>query len=98
MRIPVPTSGVLDAIQGEELAAATPGIDDAQITARLHDFIAAWPEGSSYVGFIFARGSTPAEVESALRVAHSHMKFEIVPRLPVEHPVTRKLPEAGAAS
>jgi len=98
MMIPVPASGVLEGFQGEELARATPGIEDVQITARLHDFIAAWPEGSSYLGFIFARGSAAAEVESALRLAHSHLRFEIVQRLPVEHPVTRRLPEAGAAS
>jgi hypothetical protein len=97
MMIPVPTSGVLEGVQGEELARATPGIEDVQITARLHDFIAAWPEGSSYLGFIFARGPSPAEVESTLRLAHSHLKFEIVPRLPVEHPITGKLPDAGVA-
>jgi biotin carboxylase len=98
MMIPVPTSGVLEGVEGEELARATPCIEDVQITTRLHDFIAAWPEGSSYLGFIFARGSSPAEVESALRLAHSHLRFEIVPRLPVEHPVTRRLPDAGMAS
>jgi biotin carboxylase len=98
MMIPVPTSGVLEGVQGDDLARATPGIEDVQITARLHDFIAAWPEGSSYLGFIFARSSSPAEVESALRVAHSHLRFEIVQRLPVEHPVTRRLPDAGIAS
>jgi biotin carboxylase len=98
MMIPVPTSGVLEGVEGEELARATPGIEDVQITARAHDFIAAWPEGSSYLGFIFARGPSPAEVESALRLAHSHLKFEIVPRLPVEHPVTGKLPDAGVPS
>jgi biotin carboxylase len=97
MMIPVPASGVLERVHGEEPARATPGIEDVQITARPHDFIAAWPEGSSYLGFIFARGTLPAEVESALRLAHRHLKFEIVPRLPVEHPVTRKLPDAGAA-
>jgi biotin carboxylase len=97
MMIPVPTTGVFEKIEGEEQARATPGIEDVQITARLHDFIAAWPEGSSYLGFIFARGSSPAEVEAALRLAHSYLKFEIVPRLPVEHPVTRKLPDAGIA-
>ena len=98
MMIPVPASGVLEGVQGEDLARATPDVEDVQITARLHDFIAAWPEGSSYLGFIFARGSSPAEVESALRLAHSHLKFDIVQRLPVEHPVTRKLPATGVVS
>ena len=98
MMIPVPASGVLEGVQGEELARATPGIEDVQITARLHDFIAAWPEGSSYLGFIFARGSTPGEVESTLRLALSHLKFEIVERLPVEHPVTGRVPDARTAT
>ena len=69
-------------------AAAIPGINEIQITARLHDFIAAWPEGSSYLGFIFARGGTPDEAEAALREAHRALRFTITPRLPVAHPVS----------
>src|SRR3984957_14641499 len=88
MMIPVPKSGILEKVEGEEQARATPGIEDVQITARLHDAIAAWPEGATYLGFLFARGKSPAEVESALRLAHSQLKFEIVERLPVQHPVT----------
>jgi biotin carboxylase len=94
MMIPVPKSGVLERVEGEDQARATPGIEDVQITARLHDFIAAWPEGASYLGFIFSRGSSPEEAEAALRQAHGHLKFEIVERLPVEHPVTGALPDA----
>jgi hypothetical protein len=41
------------------------------------------PEGGSYLGFIFARGGTPAAVEAALREAHGKLEFEIVPELPV---------------
>ena len=95
MMIPVPKSGVLDKVEGEDQARATPGIEDVQITARLHDFIDAWPEGSSYLGFIFARGKEPAEVEAALRVAHSRLKFELAERLPVEHPVTGTVQSAS---
>jgi biotin carboxylase len=94
MMIPVPKSGVLERVEGEEQARATPGIEDIQITARLHDFIAAWPEGSSYLGFIFARGKSPEEVEAALRQAHSQFRFEIVERLPVANPVTGAVPSA----
>src|SRR5579862_9199619 len=88
MMIPIPKSGILEKIEGEDQARATPGIEDVQITARLHDPIAAWPEGSSYLGFLFAHGKTPAEVETALRQAHSQLKFEIAEKLPVQHPVT----------
>jgi len=94
MMIPVPKSGVLETIEGEEQARAIPGVEGVQITARLRDFIAAWPEGSSYLGFIFARGKSPAEVEAALRQAHSQLKFEIVERLPVANPVTGAVPSA----
>src|SRR4029077_9182985 len=65
MMIPVPRTGVLEKVEGEEKTRATPGIEDVQITARLHDFLAAWPEGATYLGFIFAHGKTPAEVEAA---------------------------------
>ncbi len=88
MMIPVPKTGVLEKVEGEENARKTPGIEDVQITARLHDMIAAWPEGATYLGFLFAHGKSPDEAETALRLAHSQLKFEIVERLPVQHPVT----------
>ena len=92
MMIPVPKSGVLERVEGEEKARATPGVEDVQITARLHDFIAAWPEGSSYLGFIFARGERPEKVERALRRAHVLLRFTFGFSLPAEHPVTRAIP------
>jgi biotin carboxylase len=87
MMIPVPRSGILEEVQGTQEALAVPGICEIQITARLRDFIAAWPEGSSYLGFIFARGKTPDLAEAALRKAHQVLRFAIAPRLPVAHPV-----------
>jgi len=91
MMIPVPQSGTLERVEGIEAASSTPGIVEILITARLHDFIAAWPEGSSYLGFIFSRAATPAEAEAALREAHRRLRFTIVTGLPVEHPVTRRI-------
>ena len=41
------------------------------------------PEGSSYLGFLFARASAPAEVEGALRSAHALLEFKIATALPV---------------
>jgi biotin carboxylase len=92
MMIPVPKSGILEKIEGEDAARSTPGITALEITARLHDYIAAWPEGSSYLGFLFALGKSAEEVEGALRLAHAKLSFELVPRLPVEHPATGRLP------
>src|ERR1700687_3286143 len=94
MMIPVPKTGVLEKVEGEEQARRTPGIEDVQITARLHDFLAAWPEGATYLGFLFARDTSPPEVEAALRHAYGQFKFEIAERLPVGHPVTGALPSA----
>lgn len=88
MMLPVPGSGVLENVGGLPEALAIRGVCEIQITARLHDFIAAWPEGSSYLGFIFARGETPESVEAALREAHRTLRFTIAPRLPVAHPVS----------
>jgi predicted ATP-grasp superfamily ATP-dependent carboligase len=93
MMIPVPRSGVLEGVEGLEEASRVPGIESLEITARLHDYIAAWPEGSSYLGFIFARDSGPggpAAVESALRAAHACLRFNLRPRLPVEHPLAHR--------
>ena len=91
MMIPVPKSGILEGVTGEEAARSIPGITELSITARLHDTIAAWPEGSSYLGFLFARGDAPEKVEKALREAHQKLLFAIAPNLPVEHPATRRM-------
>jgi hypothetical protein len=95
MMIPVPKSGILEAVLGEDEARSIPGITELAITARLHDAIAAWPEGSSYLGFLFARGETPEEVEQALRQAHEKLSFKITAGLPVEHPATRRMTNQG---
>src|SRR5271168_949940 len=95
MMIPVPQSGILETIEGQDAARSVAGIIALEITARLHDYIAAWPEGSSYLGFLFARGNSAAEVEAAIRTAHAKLNFKITTRLPVEHPATGRMPAAG---
>jgi predicted ATP-grasp superfamily ATP-dependent carboligase len=91
MMIPVPRSGVLEKVEGEEAARATPGITDLEITARQWDYIASWPEGSSYLGFLFARGESAENVEAALRKAHAKLEFTFAARLPVEHPLKSRV-------
>lgn len=88
MMIPVPASGILVRVEEENPARESAGITELLITARLHDYIAAWPEGSIYLGFIFARGYSAEHVEKFLRESHAKLRFHIVPRLPVEHPAT----------
>ncbi|MGH9773616.1 MAG: ATP-grasp domain-containing protein [Candidatus Acidiferrales bacterium] len=91
MMIPVPRSGIFEGVKGLEEAEKLSGVEEIRITVRLKDYIAAWPEGSSYLGFIFARAEKPNEVEEALHKAHARMQFVFSPRLPVEHPVTRRI-------
>lgn len=92
MMIPVPHSGIFEKLEGEEEARATPGITSLEITVRLHDFIAAWPESSTYLGFLFARAADPSTAENALRDAHRKLRFTLTPRLPVEHPLSHSVP------
>ena len=91
MMIPVPASGILEKVEGIDEAQLVPKVTDVHITARLHDQIQAWPESSSYLGFIFAKAESPAAAEQALRYAHSKLHFQIRPTLPVEHPITGKV-------
>jgi biotin carboxylase len=83
MMIPIPEAGMLKAVKGLELAEAVPGIDSIEITAQLNQPLTPLPEGESYLGFIFASGERPADVEVALRQAHSRLEFELGPLLPL---------------
>jgi len=75
MMIPIPGAGTLKDVRGVAEAKAVPLIDDVQITAHRGERLVPFPEGSRYPGFIFARGETPAEVETALRTAHRRLEF-----------------------
>jgi biotin carboxylase len=81
MMIPIPRGGILRDVSGVEVAAAVPGVTGVEITAPLHQPLVPLPEGASYLGFIFARGTAPAEVEDALRAAHAALRFQIVPAI-----------------
>lgn len=91
MMIPVPASGVLESVHGVEGARHVRCITEIEITARIRDTILTWPEGSSYLGFIFAKAETGRDVENALRSAHAKLRFNIKEILPVEHPITGKI-------
>ena len=81
MMIPIPKRGVLRSAHGVEEAEAVPNITGVEITIRPHTLVVPLPEGSSYLGFIFARAESPAAAEEALRLAHSKLRFEIAPLL-----------------
>jgi biotin carboxylase len=83
MMIPVPEGGILDRVDGVEAARQSPGVEAIEITAKAGEPLSALPEGSSYLGFIFARASTPAAVEQALRSAHARLDIHMRQALPV---------------
>ncbi|HET9802042.1 MAG TPA: ATP-grasp domain-containing protein [Candidatus Acidoferrum sp.] len=91
MMIPVPRSGIYEGVDGVDAARTVPNVAKVVITAREHDSISAWPDGSSYLGFIFARAEKPEEAEAALRTAQAKLNFKIASPLPVSHPVTGQI-------
>lgn len=77
MMIPVPRAGLLRDVRGIEAAQDVPHIENITITAHIGQQLVPLPEGSRYVGFIFARADRPELVEAALRAAHRRLEFVI---------------------
>jgi hypothetical protein len=70
---------VLRAIDGQDAARAIPGITGLEITVPRGRRVVPVPEGDRYLGFLFARGEAPADVEAALRAAHDALEIVIDP-------------------
>ncbi|HJM43800.1 MAG: ATP-grasp domain-containing protein [Nitrospinota bacterium] len=79
MMIPIPRAGRLDEVLGMEEARAVPGVEDAVIMIPAGQTVRPLPEGTKYLGFLFARADAPAEVEAALRAAHGRLDIRITP-------------------
>ena len=77
MMIPIPAGGTLLSVDGVERARNLQGIDEITIAIPIGHEVVPLPEGSEYLGFIFARGDDPARVERALREAHACLHFKI---------------------
>jgi len=77
MMIPIPRSGTLRAVGGQDEARAVRGIVGLEISIGPGRPVVALPEGNRYLGFLFARGDTPAAVEHALRTAHARLAIAI---------------------
>jgi biotin carboxylase len=77
MMIPIPHSGTLISVSGEIEARNVTGITGLEISKKVGQSVTALPEGNEYLGFIFAKGNAPDEVEASLRDAHGKLTFEI---------------------
>jgi hypothetical protein len=77
MMIPVPRAGTLERVTGLKAAAAVSGVVEVTITLHPGAELVPLPEGHQYLGFLFARGETPADVEASLRRANGLLGFEV---------------------
>jgi biotin carboxylase len=77
MMIPIPKTGTLRAVDGVDNASAVSGIEGIEITIPRGQPVQALPEGDRYLGFIFASGARPEDVEASLRDAFSRLSIEI---------------------
>jgi hypothetical protein len=77
MMIPIPASGTLREVAGVDQARSVDGVKGLDITIPAGQRVQALPEGDRYLGFIFAAGDSPEDVEAALRSAHGHLRIAI---------------------
>ncbi len=80
LMIPIRRGGVLRRVEGVLAAERVPGIERVELWLREGHELVPLPEGSSYLGFVFASAATPAEVERALREAHSRLEIVVAPK------------------
>ena len=79
MMLPIPRAGRLRAVRGVGRARAVDGVAGVEVTISPGQELVPLPEGSRYLGFVFARGQAPDDVEATLRAAHAELAFEITP-------------------
>ncbi len=79
LMIPIPQAGILRRVEGVMAAERVPDIEEVMIQIREGYELVRWPEGSGYLGFIFARASTPQQAEAALRAAHACLNIVVAP-------------------
>jgi biotin carboxylase len=81
LMIPTPVRGLLRRVEGVLAALRVPLVEDVEISVREGYPLVPLPEGSTYLGFVFARGPTPEQVERALREAHACLRVVTAPLL-----------------
>jgi biotin carboxylase len=79
MMLPIRAGGVLEEVSGQAEALAVDGVVGVEITISAGRAVVPLPEGDRYLGFVFARGPTPADVELALRRAEAALDVVVRP-------------------
>lgn len=73
MMLPVSVAGTLVRVDGLKEAEAVEGVERVAISAHPGQWLQPLPEGSPYLGFLFARGKTCEDVENVLRTAFERL-------------------------
>jgi biotin carboxylase len=79
LMLPIPKSGHLVSVQGVEEASTVSGVTGVEISIAAGSRVVPLPEGNRYLGFVFASGRDPGEVEASLRSAGDLITFDIRP-------------------
>ena len=79
LMIPIPQAGILRRVEGVLAAGKVLYIEEVVINVREGYELVPLPEGSSYLGFIFARAPSAAQAEAALRAAHACLRVVVMP-------------------
>ena len=77
LMLPVPRAGTLRRITGVDEARTIPGIREIEISIPVGREVVPLPQGNRYLGFAFASGFDPGQVEAALRAARDRIRVEI---------------------
>ncbi len=79
MMLPIRAAGMLKQVSGQAEALAVDGVVGVEISIPAGRAVVPLPEGDRYLGFVFARGPTPADVELALRRAEAALDVVVSP-------------------
>jgi len=77
--LPIRSAGVLERVSGLSDALGVDGVVGVEISIPVGRPVIPLPEGDRYLGFVFARGPEPADVELALRWAEASLDVVVRP-------------------
>jgi hypothetical protein len=77
LMIPIPKPGRLVEIRNTDSVRQLPHITGMDITVPPGRVLEPPPEGDRYLGFVYARATTPEEVEASLRQAQALLEVVI---------------------
>lgn len=72
-----PRPGVFVGLSGKSEVLEVDGVTGVELTTAVGRSVTPVPEGNRYLGFVFARATTPGEVETALREARRLLEVQI---------------------